>query len=132
MINESVGDFWLSGMAHSNVIRGDAADLRAQVRDDITPEIRWSWVSMEKENHSRCFWGRFSGINICHVWLKNILSMEGERKLWRDAFCGLRHFKVNGTFEVYEGEEILKLLTLVTDETSFSEGEAVFLIDDFD
>jgi hypothetical protein len=57
--------------------------------------------------------------------------MEGERELGRDISCGLRHCEVNGDFEVGEGEEILKLLRLVADETSFFEGEAVFFIDDF-
>jgi hypothetical protein len=46
--------------------------------------------------------------------------MEGERELGRDVFCGLRHCEANGNFEVDEGEEILKLLRLVADETSFS------------
>jgi hypothetical protein len=131
MINESIGDFGLPRMTHSNVIWGDAADLGTQVRDDITPEIGGSRVSMEKESYSRCFWCWFLGINVSHVWFEDILSMEGERELGRDIFCGLRHCEVNGDFEVGEGEEILKLLRLVADETSFFEGEAVFFIDDF-
>jgi hypothetical protein len=86
-------------MAHADVIGGDAADLGTQVRDDITPEVRGSWVSMEKENHSGSFWCRFPSVNIGHVRLENILSMEGERKLGRDVFCGLRHCEVNGALK---------------------------------